>query len=133
MTPLYSRLSDPELLKRCVPGLTQNQNESLNATIWKRCPKEKNFGAKFVNRAVASATLAWNTGAKSQIRVLTALSLPVFPFTRTAAISKDLKRVYYAKQQLSTEKKRKNMKLLKANKKVAAKRLFGTDYVPGQE
>ena len=119
-------------MKRCVPGLTQNQNKSLNATIWKQCLKEKNFEAKFVNRAVVSATLAWNTGAKSQTRVLTALSLSVFPFTKNAVVFKDLKRVYYAKQQLSTEKKRKNMKLLKANKDAAAKHLFGTDYVPCQ-
>ena len=31
------------------------------------------------------------------------------------------------------QQKRKNIKLLKANIKAAEKRLFGTDYVPGQE
>ena len=41
LIPLYSRLSDPKLLKRCIEGLTQKQNEAFNSTVWQQCPKEK--------------------------------------------------------------------------------------------
>ncbi len=50
---LYERRSTPELLERCIPGLTQNQNESFNHTAWKRCPKEQYFGADDVDREIA--------------------------------------------------------------------------------
>ena len=33
MLPLCKRLSDESLLKRCVGGLTQNQNEAYNDTV----------------------------------------------------------------------------------------------------
>ena len=58
MLPLYTRLSVEALLKRRVAGLTQNQNESFNATIWKRCPKERNFGTAAVQRALRLAILS---------------------------------------------------------------------------
>ena len=106
MISLYTRLSHPDLLRRCVLGLTQNQNESFNATIWKRCPKEKNFGAKSVNNAVASATLTWSVGAKAKIIMLKALSLPVHPYTELATASKDAKRLYHARQKHSASKEK---------------------------
>ena len=37
--PVYDRLSNDELLKKCLDGKTQNQNESLNGMIWNRLPK----------------------------------------------------------------------------------------------
>jgi len=41
LEPIYDRLSDPALLQRCLPGYTQNANESINALVWARCPKNK--------------------------------------------------------------------------------------------
>jgi len=60
MLPLYKCLSDESLLKRCVPCLTQNQNEAFNATLWRRCPKERNFGTAAVQWALV--VLSWNSG-----------------------------------------------------------------------
>ena len=38
LPPISDRISNEDLLKRCLLGLTQNQNESLNGTMWKhRC------------------------------------------------------------------------------------------------
>ena len=39
LKPIVNRLSSDELLQRCLKGLTQNQNESLNGSLWLRCPK----------------------------------------------------------------------------------------------
>jgi hypothetical protein len=38
--PIYQRLSQDDLLEKCLHGKTQNQNESLTAMIWQRVPKE---------------------------------------------------------------------------------------------
>ncbi|KAI8792595.1 hypothetical protein BgiBS90_005584 [Biomphalaria glabrata] len=37
--PVYERLIEDELLRRCTEGQTQNANESAHALIWSRCPK----------------------------------------------------------------------------------------------
>ena len=37
--PVFEELSTDKLLRKCLHGLTQNQNESFNATIWERLPK----------------------------------------------------------------------------------------------
>ena len=58
LLPLYKRLSSDDLLLRCVAGLTQNQNEAFNATVWRRCPNEKVFGASAARRAVCLAAIS---------------------------------------------------------------------------
>ena len=42
---INERLSEPKLLARCVHGLTQNQKEAFNHTVWQRCPKKKKYGS----------------------------------------------------------------------------------------
>lgn len=39
--PTFVDLSDPALLKRCLHGKTQNQNESFNNMIWTRIHKKR--------------------------------------------------------------------------------------------
>ena len=39
LKPIYQVLSHEDLLSKCLHGLTQNENESFNATIWVRVPK----------------------------------------------------------------------------------------------
>ena len=51
LLPLYERLSEKSLLIRCASGLTQNQNEAFNATIWQQCLKERFFTASAVNES----------------------------------------------------------------------------------
>lgn len=36
MKPIYERLSDDELLKKCLHGKTHKQNEASNRIIWQR-------------------------------------------------------------------------------------------------
>ena len=91
MLPLYKRLSDESILKRCVGGLTQNQNESFNASVWKRCPKERYFGTATVKHAVAMSVLTWNVGRQGQVQVFDKLEIPVNVFTKKALLVKDKK------------------------------------------
>lgn len=43
LLPIFSRLTADSLLDRCLQGLTQNQNESLNGLVWSICPKTRFF------------------------------------------------------------------------------------------
>ena len=87
LTPLYDRLSDPKLLKRCVPGYSQNANESLNALVWNRCPKHRNHGI-----TVASATIQFNCGAKGRHPLMAKHKIPAARATRLGSQRKDKKK-----------------------------------------
>ena len=134
MIGLYERLSEERLLKRCLPGLTQNQNEAFNSTIWQRCPKERYFGAKSVNLALASASMSWNIGKASQTKLLNALNLAIFPYTLQAFVRKDKKRIENAKNASSAKQKlkRKSKKTEQSRQEKIARRQHGVDYAPGQ-
>ena len=40
LLPIFKDLSDPELLEKCLHGQTQNVNESLNSSVWQKCPQK---------------------------------------------------------------------------------------------
>ena len=73
MLLLHNRHANEKLLTRCVAGLTQNQNESFNATLWRRCPKERYFGTAVVKRALSLRVLTWNKGRLGLTNVLNEL------------------------------------------------------------
>ena len=60
--PIFKDLSTDELLKRCTHSRTQNANESLNARIWKRVPKETYVERTVLSKGVASAVISFNHG-----------------------------------------------------------------------
>ncbi|KAK3874063.1 hypothetical protein Pcinc_020972 [Petrolisthes cinctipes] len=59
---LYIRLTDEDLLKRCLQGKTQNSNESLHSRVWKYCPKTKCMSKKIFDFALSYAVLNYNIG-----------------------------------------------------------------------
>ena len=115
MLPIYKRLSDPKLLERCLPGYTQNQNESFNHLIWIRRPKEVHVGPKAVCSAVASAVIHWNSGASGRESIMRKMGLNPGTHTRTIHDRKDRSRIERSKRAAaeSEKEKRKLMKLKK--------------------
>ncbi|CAB4031997.1 Hypothetical predicted protein [Paramuricea clavata] len=71
LIPLFDRLSEKKLLKRCLPGLSQNANESVNSLVWNRCHKHRNRGIKSVETAAASAIMQFNIGVAGRHGVIT--------------------------------------------------------------
>ena len=63
--------------------------------MWRRCPTEKNFGAKAGETAVASATIAWNIGAAAQVHFLGGLGLTVFPHFKIGVATKVQKQLHH--------------------------------------
>ena len=70
LKPIFMRLSDDVLLKRCLLGLTQNQNEAINGVLWANCPKTKFCGARKVELVVCETICKFNTAATSRLSIL---------------------------------------------------------------
>ncbi|XP_028405772.1 uncharacterized protein LOC114528348 [Dendronephthya gigantea] len=66
LEPTFTRLSNYDLLLRCLKGMTQNQNESANGMLWSKCPKTKFCGARRVRIAACETVAVFNTGAASK-------------------------------------------------------------------
>ena len=60
--PIFLDLSDENHLSKCLHGKTQNNNESINNVIWKRCLKDINVGFKTLEFGVAPAVVCFNDG-----------------------------------------------------------------------
>ena len=73
--PVFMDLSDDNLLKKCLHGQTQNNNESMNGAIWKRCPKNVFVGRSTVEMGVSSAGISLNDGQSSILKVMENLSM----------------------------------------------------------
>ena len=69
LEPIFQRLSKNDLLNRCLRGMTQNQNESINGVLWGRCPKTKFCGRQKVELAVSETVCEFNTGAYSKLSI----------------------------------------------------------------
>ena len=65
---IFTRLTNEDILQRCLKGFTQNQNESLNGTVWTRCPKTRFCGQQRVQVAVCEAFCQFNAGSGSVIK-----------------------------------------------------------------
>ena len=106
LQPIYERLSDPALLARCLPGFTQNANESVNSLLCIRCPKHKWHGRKRIELATASATLHFSTGATAKHEVMARAGLAVGTHTRRESSRRDSGRIKKAEQRILDQHKK---------------------------
>ena len=71
---IYMELSSDDLLKKCLHGKKQNQNESFNATIWERLPKTKYNSFTHLELAT-NAVACFNIGRKVTILIYEKLKM----------------------------------------------------------
>ena len=90
LEPIFKRLSDKDILSRCLKGFTQNQNEALNGTVWNRCPKTRFCGQRRVQIAVCEAICVFNSGAGAVFDLLSSVSMK--PTNATKALHDENKR-----------------------------------------
>ena len=131
--PIYARLGDPALLKKCLEGYTQNANESLHATVWKLCPKELFFRKESVDIACAIAVSRFNDGACSLISLSKRMELNVSPFCRRLLRRRDRLRIYKSRYKASPHGKalRKRARKKRKGLEDKDKDKEGPMYVPG--
>ena len=77
----------------CILGVTQNQNESFNSTIWQRCPKTEFCSATKVEIIVNIAIISFNSGQVPFAKLQERLEVTVSPLTRQYLSDKDHHRV----------------------------------------
>lgn len=99
--PIFKDLSDPNLLKRCLGGRTQNPNECLNSLIWKYCPKTINSGRKIAEISTNLATITFNDGHKGLLQVMQHLDLGINKHTLKVFQQNDSKRISEADARFS--------------------------------
>ena len=94
--PIFSELTDSDLLCKCLHGQTQNNNESINNVIWKYCPKEVFVSRPVVSDAAHFAVAVFNDGNDTFVKLFEQLGLSG-GFTVKSARSSDTTRLYHAK------------------------------------
>lgn len=75
--PIYEKLSNKELLTRCLGGHTQNSNESFNSTVWRLNPKHLHSGLQIVELSAYIAAGVFNEGHSAILMVMNLLQLKV--------------------------------------------------------
>lgn len=73
--PTFQFLANPDLLKKCLHGGTQNANESFNNLIWKWCPKTKFVSKIVVELGTYDAIVVFNNGNKGRAKIIQHLGL----------------------------------------------------------
>ena len=116
LQPLYVRLTDPALLRRCSRMRTQNANECFNGQIWRRCPKTISTSKGTVEIAVAMASLDFNMGPTGFDKVLEKMKVTSGVHFQAHAIQGTKRRLSDASRHASEELKnqRKRRKIAKA-------------------
>jgi hypothetical protein len=76
---IYERMSDRDLLKRCLMGKTTNPNEAIHNVLWDMCPKEKFVSLAQVRIAAINTIHLWNEGHIGYARHMSSLKLPITP------------------------------------------------------
>lgn len=72
LEPVFTRLSDEDLLARCSEGKTQNASESLHSVIWTQTSKNANASLESVKRAAAEAVAVYNQGRRATNELIAA-------------------------------------------------------------
>ena len=73
--PIYKNLIKHEELSKCLHGKTQNHNESFNALIWERAPKNVYLSLEKLRFAVYDAVAVFSDGRQGSLNVLKAVGL----------------------------------------------------------
>lgn len=134
LKPLYVRLTDRELLMRCVRGATQNVNEAFNAVLWNICPKTSFCGPMTVETATFLAVGLFNHGTTTVKSVISGMHCDVGPFVHAGLDKADGTRVYHSgKKSQDTEKKaRKRRRAVKKGLVDAETEKEGVTYGSGE-
>ena len=131
--PVFQRLTDDGLLKRCCRGKTQNPNESLHNLIWRLCPKTIFAGRNTVDTAVALAICQFSMGATFKSALCKVLSMEAGSYMEERSRRTSLKRLSQAEKASSAEAKkgRKQLKFKTTTREQKTKDREGVTYSAG--
>eukprot|EP00112_Aurelia_sp_Birch-Aquarium-sp1_P002811 Seg1311.5 transcript_id=Seg1311.5/GoldUCD/mRNA.D3Y31 product="hypothetical protein" protein_id=Seg1311.5/GoldUCD/D3Y31 len=133
LVPIFLRLSDSDLLKRCSRNRTQNPNESLHHLIWQICPKATFAGRQTVETAVAFSVCQFTLGASFRHTVCKLLGIEPGDFLQKSSSEKDISRIKKAEKagKETTKKRRRALKYKKSAQEQKKQSNEGTTYASG--
>ena len=105
MISLHARMTNATLLKRMIRGKTQSQTESLNSTIWARCPKITFLGKDRIEAAIGSSIGKFNIGAQHLVDVKNQLWIDISVSNIDSVRQKDKKYLILQQKSASTAAK----------------------------
>ena len=111
---VYERLTAPELLQRCLKGLTQNANEAIHSTIWSRCPKHLFAGRRRVEIATTIAVGNFNSGSTSLRELTEECGCGVGKISIAHGLKRDFARIKRAEKAETVEAKRRRVDMARA-------------------
>ena len=124
--PIFQRLSDEKLLKRCSRNKTQNANESLHHIIWKFSPKAIFTGRKTLEVAVLLALCQFSIGKCFKDILCQVLGFEAWKYLEAENIRDSIERLNKAEYK-SSDKGKKRRKTVKFNKSMKAQTLTDTE------
>ena len=120
LVPIFQRLSEDNLLKRCSRNKTQNANESLHHLIWKFSPKAIFNGRKTLETAVLLALCQFSMGKCYKDILCQILGFESGKYCKAENLRDSAQRLKKAEYK-SSEKGRKRRRTLKFNKNMEEK------------
>ncbi|GFX06667.1 uncharacterized protein TNCV_382631 [Trichonephila clavipes] len=114
---IFRDLSDPELLKKCLHGNTQNPNESINNVIWSHVPKKTFVHLETLCFGMYDAIASFNKGNATQLDILKKLSIEP-GYYATCCMERPRQREYYKGKICQFAKKTKEVRKIKRLKRI---------------
>ena len=130
LKPIFDRLSEEGLLKRCLLGVTQNQNEALHGILWKICPKITFCGKRKIIIAACKSLCQFNQGASTLVEMMKLCKLKPGINTIRALREADNRRLRSTSIKVSLKYKKRRQQL-RARKHKRAEKSNENSYVPG--
>ena len=133
LKPIYQDLTSDTLLKKCLHGKTQNQNESFNGMVWERVPKTRYVALEKLEFGFYDAVANFNYGRKATLDILCELKLEPGNYTVNHCDQLNKARIANANYK-ATDSAQKNRKIIRGKKKSNEdknKQKEGVSYEPG--
>ena len=134
LKPLFARLSNEELLKKCLHGRTQNQNESFHGVLWDRVPKATYVGKDIFEIGVFDAVVHFNEGYSAILEVFREIGLSPGFFTQKWCKQMDISRLQAAeyKEKDGSKLARKKLRSKRKSRDETVKESEGDSYGAGE-
>ncbi|OXU16706.1 hypothetical protein TSAR_012918 [Trichomalopsis sarcophagae] len=95
---VFEKLSEPELLRKCLGGKTQNANESFNNILWNIAPKTDFFGLETLQISAFLACIMFSSGWKGLLYLMSELNIKPSKYALFAAKIKHVSNMLKNKQ-----------------------------------
>ncbi len=114
--PVFTGLSNEDLLRKCLHGGTQNRNESFHNVLWGVTPRVHYQKCQTFEASVHMAILLWNSGARIIASLLNELGIEPREHTMQFTEDDDQMHLYKVREKQCDSPKQRHVLLRSMNK-----------------